>query len=154
VQNYDESSSNTPRSKTNIIKPSAQFQISELGGETPLIKLSNNSTSSGGHEASGNESLNNINIVDGKIYETSWKTLVGTDLIFDDYGELIGKVNEHLTCNENVKIEPKESGKVKEEDGTDEEMAESDEQTKGQDFQSNFLKKAIKIAKKKAASHL
>lgn len=140
----------TPRSKTNVIKPSAQFQISELGGATPFIKISNNNMTSGGHELSDNESLNNINIVDGKIYETRWKSLVGTDLIFDDYGELVGKVKQHLSCSENIKIEPKES-KVKEED-LDEDMADSDEQSKVQDFQSAFLKKAIKIAKKKAAT--
>jgi len=99
-----------------------------------LIKLSNSST------VTTQNDINNINVIDGKIYQTSWKKLVGTDLIFDEYGELIGKVNEHLTVDENVKFEAKED---------DDE--EDNEDSKG-DSQTTFLKKALKVAGAKQAS--
>lgn len=151
AQNFEDSNNlETPTSKVNIIKPAAQFQITELNNDNPLIKLSNNSTAPGVQDTNnGNDAINSINVIDGKIYETSWKKLVGTDLIFDDYGELIGKVTEHLTVNENVKIVLKDSSKTKEDSDEEEEVdANGDLKTAGQ---SAFLKHAIKLAKKKEA---
>jgi transcription factor C subunit 7 len=130
-KNFEESSESG--TKVHYINPSAQFQITELSNKSPLIKLSNSST------VTTQNDINNINVIDGKIYQTSWNKLVGTDLIFDEYGELIGKVNEHLTVDENVKFEAKED----EED-------EDNEDSKG-DSQTTFLKKALKVAGAKQA---
>ena len=48
AQNFEDSNNlETPTSKVNIIKPAAQFQITELNNDNPLIKLSNNSTAPG-----------------------------------------------------------------------------------------------------------
>ncbi|ODV79063.1 transcription factor TFIIIC, tau55 subunit [Suhomyces tanzawaensis NRRL Y-17324] len=155
TQDFEESNSlETPRSKNNIIKPSAHFQLTELDNDNPLIKLSNNSNIGGSNELGGNnDSLNNLSVIDGKIYQTDWKKLVGTDLIFDDYGALIGQVNEHLLCNEHVKIVPRESNKVKEEAEDDEDLLERDDESKTQhETQTQFLKKAIKTAKKKSTA--
>lgn len=145
-QNFDEPNyAGTPTSRINLIKSLAHFQITDLNHDNPMLKLSNNSVTAGNSSETG-ESINNMNVIDGKIYETQWKTLVGTDLIYDDYGELIGKVNEHLTCNELVRLQPKETEKDEEDDEETPEIAEGDDEN---NEQSNFLKKAIKIAKKK-----
>ncbi|KAK7679720.1 hypothetical protein QCA50_017219 [Cerrena zonata] len=59
-------------------------------------------------ESKGNSNIEyELSIVDNQIYQTNWARLVGTDLIFDEYGELIGKVNEHLVGDPNVKINAK-----------------------------------------------
>lgn len=71
---------------------------------------------------------------------------MGTELIFDDYGELIGSVREHLKCDENIKVTSKN-----EKDKKDTDMADDDSDVKVKDEQTSFLLKAIKSAKKKEA---
>lgn len=118
--------------KVHYIRPASQFQMTNLIHENPLIKLTNNSSAN-----NDQNDVNSINVIDGKIYQTSWKSLVGTDLIFDEYGELIGKVNEHLVVNENIKLE----GEDAEEEEEDDEVEEV-----RKDYKTPFLKKAIKLA--------
>lgn len=151
-QHFDESNnSDTPRSKINLIKSSAQFQITDLNHDNPMVKLSNNSGTSGASSsgaAANGESINNMNVIDGKIYETSWKKLVGTDLVFDDYGELIGKVKEHLTCNELLRLQAKENPQAEEEEEEEPSKTVTPEGEEVND-QSAFLKKALKAARRK-----
>ncbi|KAI3406456.2 TFC7 [Candida oxycetoniae] len=137
-----------PRYKNNIVKSSAQLQFTNLSQETPLIKISNNSiysmdpkstnVGSSSHNAPNNHIVDASDVIDGRIYETRWQEYVGSELIFDDYGELVGKVKEHLTCKENVKFVPtKSQDKDKENAGGDHGRANGE---------SSFLKKAIKLA--------
>lgn len=148
--------STTPRSKINVIKPSAQLQFTDINHPNPLIKISNNIISpseagaGGPGSTNGNtEVVNTSAIIDGKIFEMGWKSLVGTDLVFDDYGELIGTVKEHLVHNDRVKIVPNDSG-IKDEDLEEEEEEYDDEMvSEEKDTQSQFLKRAIKLAKRK-----
>ncbi|RLV91193.1 Transcription factor tau 55 kDa subunit [Spathaspora sp. JA1] len=147
------------RTKVNMIKPHAKFQFTDLSYPNPLVKLSQNTIPTVDGVGS-EELLNSMNLIDGKIFESSWKSLVGTDLIFDDYGELIGSVKEHLVCNENVKLVPKKE-KVKavekEKAKPDEDVMDVDEseQTPPADgsiptgFQTQFFKRAMKQAKEK-----
>lgn len=141
ANNFDES--DTPRSKPNMIKPSSNFQITNINDDHPFIKISNNNSNIG-PEVSNNEGINNLSVIDGKIYQSNWNQLVGTELLFDDYGELIEKVTEHLTCNESVKVTPKDSQENNEDD-EDEDM----EGKESKQENTNFLKKAIKYAQKK-----
>lgn len=133
-QSTQDSKSNiTSTSKQNYIKSSSHFQITDLDNTNPLMKLSNS-----------NESADdNLSVIDGNIYQTKWSNLVGTDLIFDDYGELIGCVREHLSCDENVKISSKNE-KDKKEDNSDDE-----DDVKEKEEKTSFLLKAMKTAKKK-----
>lgn len=130
----------TSNSKQNYIKSSSHLQITDLNNKTPLIKLSNSNVNT------DNDSINNLSVIDGNIYQTNWTKLVGTELVFDDYGELIGSVREHLKCDENIKVTSKN-----EKDKKDTEMADDDGEVKVKDEQTSFLLKAIKSAKKKEA---
>ncbi|CAK9442188.1 uncharacterized protein LODBEIA_P59310 [Lodderomyces beijingensis] len=139
--------SQTPRAKNNIIKSSAQLQFTDLSGASPLVKISNNSAVGSATETSTNGTLNHVmdasELINNRIFETKWHELVGSELIFDDYGELIGQVKEHLTCNPKskfVSLKPPEP-KVKEEKDAEEEG------TNRRRKQSAFLKRAIRIAK-------
>lgn len=139
-KNFEEISS--VRSHSHYIRPSSQFQMTDLIHPNPLIKLTNNNIAA--HNQDGDINSNDgssINVIDGKIYQTEWKKLVGTDLIFDEYGELIGKVNEHLVVNENVLFEG--------EDMEDEEEPE----VSAHNLKSAFLNKAIKLASAKEKSN-
>lgn len=159
---------NTPRSKINVIKPSAQFQFTDISRANPLIKLSNNATIStegtttggGATGASRNNGdvVNTSTIIDGKIFEMGWRSLVGTDLVFDDYGELVGRVKEHLVHEENVKIVARDGhgesveGEEENGEGGAEDAGKGDGEAEEKDTQSMFLKKALKLAKRKESS--
>ena len=114
----------------NVIGPAAQFQISELAVETPLIKLTSNETH-----------VNRLAAIDGKILQTKWRQLVGTDLIFDDHGELVGQVKEHLQVNDSVKLVRQDNDEVV--DNDDEKLPKS------HDNATSFLKRAMRAAKSK-----
>lgn len=130
-KNFEESTE--AGTKVHYIRPGSQFQMTDLIHPNPLIKLTNNSSAT-----NEQNDVNSINVIDGKIYQTSWKSLVGTDLIFDEYGELIGKVKEHLVTNENVKLENKDAGEE------EEETEDSRGDSARNDSRTPFLKKAIK----------
>lgn len=112
----------------------------------PLAKLSNNSAAHTiGSETSG-QSLN-VLAIDGKVYATQWKPLVGTELIFDDYGDHIATVREHLTCLDNLKVTSKGNGApvaVTSEHEADEEVAD--------ETMNAFMRKALKFARKHTPS--
>lgn len=142
-QNFEDSNNfESTISKINLIRPSSQFQITDINNESPLVKISNRNLTLTA-ESNTNDIVNNLGVIDGKIFETNWKRLVGTDLIFDDYGEFIGKVQEHLTCNESTKILPKENEKA----SAVEELEPSTRDIKEE--KTTFLKKAINYAKLK-----
>lgn len=130
----------TSNSKQNYIKSSSHLQVTDLNNKTPLIKLSNSNVNT------DNDSINNLSVIDGNIYQTNWTKLVGTELVFDDYGELIGSVREHLKCDENIKVTSKN-----EKDKKDTDIADDDSDVKVKDEQTSFLLKAIKSAKRKEA---
>lgn len=112
-----------------MLKPSSQFQISDINDDHPLIKVSNNES-----KAELNKKRDVQTSFEGRIFQTEWKQLVGSELIFDDYGELVGKVSEHLVTQENVTIAP-----IKKEDANG-----ADEKPEG-----TFLKKAKALARQK-----
>lgn len=112
----------------NIIGPAAQFQISQLNVDNPLLKLTSNETN-----------VSRLAAIDGKILQTQWRKLVGTDLIFDDYGELIGQVSEHLQVDESVKVVKKENDELVDDD-------EKLPKSKAHDNATSFLKRAMKAA--------
>lgn len=164
----------TPRFKNNILKPSARLQMTSLGDKFPLVKISNNTsnatvrdpshtpttstTEGNSHKSKHSSIIDASTLINGRIFETNWHELTGSELIFDDYGELIGQVKEHLTCNDKVKFIPKKShneGKpvdyVDFEDGFAEESSvklEGNVKLKP----SPFLRNAIKVAKRKEYS--
>ncbi|CCG25278.1 RNA polymerase III transcription initiation factor complex (TFIIIC) subunit [Candida orthopsilosis Co 90-125] len=164
----------TPRFKNNILKPSARLQMTSLGDKSPLVKISNNTsnatvrdpshtpttstTEGNSHKSKHSSIIDASTLINGQIFETNWHELTGSELIFDDYGELIGQVKEHLTCNDKVKFIPKKShneGKpvdyVDFEDGFAEESSvklEGNVKSKP----SPFLRNAIKVAKRKEYS--
>lgn len=87
-------------SKQLIINPGAKLQITELDNDTPLFKISDNANAT----ADPNSRLfSNLSAIDGQIYKTKWTRLLGTEVIVDDYGELVGTVSEHLVSDSIVK---------------------------------------------------
>lgn len=86
-----------------IINPGAKLQLTELDHESPLFKISDNANAT----ADPNSRLfSNLSAIDGQIYKTSWARLLGTELIVDDYGEVVGTVREHLMTEGTVKPLP------------------------------------------------
>ncbi|KAI5949540.1 TFC7 [Candida jiufengensis] len=143
----------------NILKPSAKLQISDITAEHPLIKISNNKSINEPDLISktnkiGNSSNNNHhNLIDysallnEKIMETKWNKLIGSELLFDEYGELIGQVKEHLTCVNKVIFE-KRKEVVKNNDNMDIDLSndEDEDGSKSKFKGSTFWKQSIRNA--------
>lgn len=123
-----------------LINPGAKFQITKLDHATPLFKLSDNSNAAADPESI---SFSNLSAIDGQIYQTSWSKLLGTELIFDDYGELVGTVREHLVSDPLVKVKPRPKDEK-------DDLMDLEEDTEEADTRTAFLKKAIAAAKAKA----
>ena len=153
-----------PKFKNNIIKPSAQLQFTDLKEDHPLVKISNNTISAQGSSSSSlSASKNGFNshthnsgvidpsaLIDGKIYQTDWNQLQGTELIFDENGQFIGKVKEHLTCNNNTKFTLKKAEEVEQLRSADDSIMDIDQDSQGQQpARSQFLKRAIVAARAK-----
>lgn len=115
--------------------------MTEIDDEAPLVKLTNRD------DNADNDTLNNVSIVDGNIYQTKWSRLVGTDLIYNEYGELVAKVRDHLTCNEAIKILKNEKDKNEEPY-----IPEEEDNNLKKDDSTAFLRKAIRLAKKKGSN--
>ena len=177
----------TPRFKNNILKPSARLQMTSLGDESPLIKISNNTSNAantsntstardhsattttaaspeGRKHKSSKKHTNSIidasALINGRIFETNWHELTGSELIFDDYGELIGQVKEHLTCNDKVKFTPNKKAQQQrsgeqvdfvefEDDAITGESSSAKSEGNLNLKPSPFLRNAIKLAKRK-----
>lgn len=120
-----------------LINPTAKLQLTELDHETPLFKISDNS-----NPAADPQSLlySNLSAIDGQIFKTSWNRLLGTELIFDEYGEFLGTVREHLVTDPSIKVKTKPSSDVVE---TQPDSAESS------DLKTAFWKRAVAVAKAK-----
>lgn len=118
-----------------IINPGAKFQITELDHDTPLYKFSDNAPVSNDPNS---HMISNLRAIDGQIYKTSWARLLGTELIVDDYGELIGTVREHLLTNSASRIIPESA-----DDEIDFSILED------LDAKTTFFKRALAAAKKK-----
>ncbi|CAI5760422.1 unnamed protein product [Candida verbasci] len=114
----DHNGKNQPKIKRNVIKPSANFQFTDLKESHPLIKLSNNRDTQQDviEEKLSTKRKSKIvqpsDIIDGRIYETSWNKIVGTELIFDEYGELIGKVEEHIVADPTITFKNKSANDI------------------------------------------
>lgn len=127
--------------RSNVIKPTSEFQVAGLDHKHPLIKLSNNADINNSSSSS----------VDGKIYQGKWQSLVGTDMVFNDSGELIGVVREHIHCDDNNVLIAKESSIAENDDEIIEAVGKEDEALTNLELGSNatsLLKKVYAIAKK------
>lgn len=118
-----------------LINPNAKLQMTELHHEHPLFKISDNANASADPES---VFFSNLSAIDGHIYRTSWRKLLGTEMVFDDHGNLVGTVREHLVAESAVK--PK-SG---------EDAAGQEEPQEG-DTRSAFLKRALAAAERREA---
>lgn len=121
----------TPRygEKSENIKPSSKFQITNIMEPNPLVKLSNK-------EVNDDNTITDLITTNDQVYKTKWSKLIGNDLIFNENGDLISKVSEHLSWCSNVQFVEKkiDEGKVK--------MA-------GADNNTSFYKKMLsKLAEK------
>lgn len=132
----------TPRTRHAVIKPAAQWQVAGLTDPYPLAKLSNNS---GGHSIGSDSQGQSLNVlaIDGKVYATQWKPLVGTELIFDDYGDHIATVREHLTCLDNLKVTANEN-----KTSTAESSKQDSDNEVADETLNAFMRKALKFARK------
>lgn len=147
---HEEADDDQGLGKSHLIKPLSYFQITELNHATPLFKILNNYTRPLGKSLDLSKGVDvALKIIDGKIYSTEWTELVGTDMIFDDEGELLAISRDHLQVDEQISLEV-----VKERP-----EAENDERpTRGvleEQPRSLFLRKAIKqlkLSKHRAAS--
>lgn len=120
--------------RQHYIPTSSHLQITDLNDSHPLLKLTNDKVNVEGES---------ISLIDGKVYQTDWLKLVGTEMVFDEYGQLIGCVREHLRCNENVKIT------AKKDDSTESmEVPDNDATSSAKDERTAFFKKAVNAAKK------
>lgn len=119
-----------------LINPNAKLQVTELDHATPLFKISDNASAAADPES---VAFSNLSAVDGQIYRTAWSRLLGTELIFDDYGELVGTVREHLVADSLVKVKSKPDAK----DAVEPEPLEE------ADSRTAFLKRALAAARAK-----
>lgn len=123
-----------------LINPNAKFQITRLDEDHPLFKVSNNANSAADPESL---SFSNLSAIDGHIHQTNWSKLLGTELIFDENGDLVGTVREHLLADLSVKVKPKPQQSSGDDITETAPGAESDSRTA-------FLKKALAAARAKA----
>lgn len=134
-----------PQTRPASIKPTTHFQISDLSARLPLAKLSNNNGVHVVGSESNAKSLN-MNPLDGKVFATTWRPLVGTELLFDDYGDHVGTITEHLAYAEHIKVNQKEEPKPP--------KAETDkdaEEEPSKETQNQFMRKALKYARQRQA---
>lgn len=122
-----------------LINPGAKFQITKLDHDTPLFKISDNANAAADPESIA---FSNLSAIDGQIYQTSWSRLLGTELIFDDYGEVVGTVREHLVSDPTVSVKPKQNDEK-------EDAMDIDSETEETDTRTAFLRRAIAAAKAK-----
>lgn len=88
-----------------VIKPNSKIQISSLLEENPMIKLSNNTGDD--QESSTSELFNQLSTMNDQVHQFKWEKLIGTDLIFDEYGELVCKNKDHLDWDPSVRFNSK-----------------------------------------------
>lgn len=97
--------------------------------------------------------IDNSVLIDRRIFETNWKKLQGTELIFDENGKYIGKVKEHLVCNKNINFTLRQDTKSTNNNGKLDDIENENHtlsQQEQQQFRTQFLKRAILEARKKA----
>lgn len=126
--------------ETLLINGNAKFQITSLDEDTPLFKISDNATVAADPETAN---FSNLSAIDGQIFQTKWRKLLGTELVFDDHGELVGTVREHLEYDPSVRIKPAPSN-------DEHASVEGEETLDTTDTRTAFLKKAIALARAKA----
>lgn len=104
---HEESSSDDQGlGKSHLIKPLSYFQITELNHATPLFKILNNYTRPVRQPSDRPKGADvALKILDGRIFSTEWTELVGTDMIFDDEGELLAISRDHLQVDEQISLE-------------------------------------------------
>lgn len=123
-----------------LINPNAKFQITRLDEDHPLFKVSNNANASADPESL---SFSNLSAIDGQIHQTNWSKLLGTELIFDENGELVGTVREHLVSDPTVKV------KAKAQKAANDDAMDTDSDSPEADTKTAFFKKALSTAKAK-----
>lgn len=151
VARDQEKTENLAFSEQLLINPNARFQITRLDEETPLFKVSNNANVAADPESL---SFSNLSAIDGQIHQTKWSRLLGTDLIFDENGQYVGPVREHLVTERGVSVKQR-SDKTEKDTDSDE---KNDEDVKNDDVKSDdidtttaFFKKALAAARAKGA---
>lgn len=123
-----------------LINPNAKFQVTRLDEENPLFKVSNNANAGADPESL---TFSNLSAIDGQIHQTNWTRLLGTELIFDENGEFVGTVREHLVTDSNVKIKPKPLGSAPDD------AMDTDSDNEQTDTKTAFFKKALQAARLK-----
>lgn len=118
-----------------LINPGAKLQVTELNHASPLFKISDNANAGADPES---VHFTNLSAVDGQIFRSSWTRLQGTELVFNDDGEVVATLDEHLVADNNVKVKPK----------TETLRAVPEKETG--DMRTGFLRQALAAAKSKA----
>lgn len=144
---YDDSGDSRELSEQLFINPNAKFQLTGIEEDRPLFKISDNLVAGADAESA---SFSNLNAIDGQIYQAHWKKLLGTELIFDDEGAVIGTVREHLVAEPSNKARKKPSNSGG--DKGDAMDVDSDSEREKVDTRTAFLKSAIATARSKAMS--
>lgn len=143
---YDESGDTRDVGDLLFINPNAKFQLAGVEEERPLFKISENLVAGADSESA---SFSNLNAIDGQIYQARWKKLLGTELVFDDEGAVLGTVREHLVAEPLNKARKKASETAVDKSDA---MDVDSEETEKMDMKTSFLKTAIATARSKATS--
>lgn len=134
---FDESSRDRDDLHHRLVNANAKLHLSRLDEDHPLFKLSDNTTQPLDAESA---SFSNANAIDNQIFLANWARLLGCDLVFDDYGELMACVQDHLIADPLVKVRARPQTQANDDmdiDGPD------------PDMKTAFLKRAIATAKSK-----
>lgn len=143
---YDESGDSRDIGELLFINPNAKFQLAGVEEERPLFKISENMVAGADSESA---SFSNSNAIDGQIYQARWKKLLGTELVFDDDGAVIGTVREHLVAEPSNKARKKPSASASDKSDAMDVDSEAGEKA---DMRTSFLKTAVAAARSKAAA--
>ncbi|PVH14896.1 uncharacterized protein CXQ87_005172 [Candidozyma duobushaemuli] len=143
---YDESGDSRDIGESLFINPNAKFQLAGVEEERPLFKISENMVAGADSESA---SFSNSNAIDGQIYQARWRKLLGTELVFDDDGAVIGTVREHLVAEPSNKARKKPSASAGDKSDAMDVDSEAGEKA---DMRTTFLKTAVAAARSKAAA--
>lgn len=135
---YDDARDESPDHPA-LINPNAKFQITSLEDPNPLFRISDNTSPADRERAL----FNNLAAIDNHIFSTRWAKLVGTEMVFDDYGEHVASVKEHLVADPLVRVREKPDKDEK----LDKDAMDVDEEA---DSKTAFLRRALAAARAKS----
>lgn len=94
-----------------MIRPSSTLQISNIIDDAPLMRLMNK-------DFEDTVEVSNMSFANEQVNQLKWSKLIGNDLVFDEHGNLVANVKEHLSWDHNTKfseIKSQDHEKVKSE---------------------------------------